>query len=182
MNTLIPIDDDFPYDLPGKQALVALIQKGLPHLDVREEYAVFGDLTHSPTSLIPGRSFVELDNQWTNIKSWLAFRRLDIAKSLGLKPKIVVQGAITARSIALEINRSRNRFLDATDVDWGNTTLSDGAKPFIYTMKILSSSYVYYGEVQIEVISSGVNPNARLLEDGTPRQLEDGSIRLLETA
>lgn len=180
---MIAIDEDFPYDLPGRLAMVALLQKTKPHLDVREGYVVFEDLRLSPIPGTPGRSFIEVDNQWTNVKSFFAFRRLDLGRALGPgNPKITVTGRITAQSIALEINRSRNRFLDDSDVDFSNVTLHNGEGTFYYHMKAKPSSFVYYGEAIIEVNAVGINPFARLLEDGTPRQLEDGTIRLLEQA
>lgn len=180
---MIEIDESFPYDLPGSRAIVALLQKTRPLLDVREGLVLFEDLRHSPTEEMPGRSFIEVINQWTNIKSFFAFRRLDLGKTLGNGiVRIVVVGDITPKAIALEINRSRNRFLEAIDVDFSNSAVFTGRGKHTYIMKALPSSYVYYGQAIIEVESVAFNPYARLLEDGTPRQLETGVIRVLEQA
>lgn len=180
---MIEIDDLFPYDLPGHRAIVALLQKTRPLLDVREGYVKFEDLRHSPIEDMPGRSFIEVDNQWTNIKSFFAYRRLDLGRALGPGViKIVVVGAITPQSIAVEINRSRNRFLDDTDVDFGNSALFKGKGVHRYVLKALPSSFVYYGEAIVEVESVPFNAYARLLENGVARELEDGTIRMMENA
>lgn len=180
---MIETDDLFPYDMPGSRAIVALLQKTRPLLNVREGYVKFEDLRHSPIESMPGRSYIEVINQWTHVKSFFGFRRLDLGRALGPGViRIVVVGPITPLSIATEINRSRNRFLEPLDVDFSNVTLFKGKGVHRYVMKALPSSFVYYGEAIVEVESVPFNAYARLLENGVPRQLEDGTIRMLENA
>lgn len=174
--------DRFPYDRPSFQALVELARREKPNDQIEEGFVLFGDMFFGPTEGTPGRTFIEMFNQKTQLKRWFVFRRLDFNRVLGPNPTITLIGKITPANIAKEINRSREMYLDYTDVDFGSEVLADGSEPFTYVLKALPGSYVYYGQATITVNAIPVQDGVRLLEDGTERTLEDGTTpRLLET-
>lgn len=175
-------EDRFPYNLPSRKALVELARREKPNDNIQDDFVFFGDMFFGPVPGTPGRTFVEMENQLTKVKRWFVYRRLDFARVLGPNPIITVVGKVTPASIAKEINRSREMYLDYTDVDFGADVLHVGGEPYEYILKALPGSYVYYGQAKITVNPIPVVDDVRLLEDGTERLLEDGTQRMLESA
>lgn len=173
--------DRFPYDLPPFRAMVRLIQETYPAFKLTEENAKFSDVFFDPTPDIPGRTFVQVENTILNVKESYVYRRLDLGITFSLGLNIAVNGAITPRSIAEEINRSHGMALDKTDVSWSNIPLVPIGGSVVYRMRALPGSHVWYGETLVTVVPASIPVNARRFEDGQVRYTEDGTIRILET-
>jgi hypothetical protein len=172
--------DRFPYDMPSFDALVKLVQDTKPTWRVETGFVGFGDIFHSPTPDVPGRTYIEMENKLTQKKSWFKYRRLDLAIVLGSTPTITVLEAATPRVIAEEINRSRGMLLTDADVDFSDEVLGGKLSTFTYTLKAKPGSFVYYGQTTVTVNIATVSPYARYLEDGSVRLDESGEVRELE--
>lgn len=172
--------DRFPYDMPSFDALVKLVQDTKPTWRVETGFVGFGDIFHSPTPDVPGRTYIEMENKLVQKKHWFIYRRLDLAIVLGATPTITIMGTATPRAIAEEINRSRGMYLTGDDVDFSKEVLGGKLSTFTYTLKAKPGSFVYYGQTTVTVNIATVSPYARYLEDGSVRLDESGEVRELE--
>lgn len=174
------MSDRFPYDLPSREALCVEIRKISRYKYIEDNLVTFEDMYFSPTRQMPGRTFIEMVDLKTNIKSWFVYRRLDVNIALGSSPIIVLTGDITPKAIVEEINRSRNMHFKEDDFDMSLEKILPTENEYIYTLKTLSGSYAYYGKVDVTIRTTKVPLNVRLLEDGSTRFLESGDYRTLE--
>lgn len=172
----------YDYDMPGREALVKLIQEAKPKLDVNQNNVDFGDPFYSPTQAEPGRTFIELFLLDRGTKAQFAYRRLDMAIAMGNPLQITVDGRVTTKNIVDEINRSRGFALDELDTDYDDYELAPIGTAIYYRMKAKPSSYVWYGETVVQVAPGSAIAGARLMEDESPRLMEAGNPRLLEEA
>lgn len=174
------MSDRFPYNLPSRQALCVEIRELPKYRLIEDNLVTFEDIFFSPTSTNPGRTFIEMIDLKTNIKSWFVYRRLDLNIALGPDPKITIVGKITPRTIVDEINRSRGMTFMEDDLDMSDDVLVSPTDEFVYTLKALSGSYAYYGKVDIVIRTTSVPSNNRYTEDNIPRQLENEEYRTLD--
>lgn len=175
-------EDKFPFGLKSREALVVLHQRTYPKDNIKSETVEFGDMYGDPTPTEPGRTFIELDNKLTRIKRWSAYWRLDIAQVVKSTGALRVKTPITTANIIAEINRSRNMFLTAYDFNLSDTEISDGSAVFDVKLPVLSSSYMYYGELDLTISPVTVDPNIMRQEDNVLMLQEDGTFMLLEEA
>lgn len=173
--------DRFPFDMPARDALVEQVNKDLKR-NYKPEQVSFEDMFFAPLPAIPGRTFIEMTDHITGLKSFFTYRRLDLAhpKALGTNTKITVLGRPTPASIANEINRSRKMTFGPDDISFSTVVVSNEEVSFVYRVKAMTGSYAYFGETDIIVEVVEANPWARYLEDGDPRLMETGEIRELE--
>lgn len=178
---MITISDRFPFDQPSREALVTQI-----NIDLKRNYkpnqVTFEDIFFAPLPAVPGRTFIEMVDLLTGVKSFFVYRRLDLGhqKALGQNTRIKVMGPPTPASIAAEINRSRKFALGPDDVSFSNVAIQHTEDVFVYRLKAMTGSYAYYGEAPITVEVMDSTPFARRLEDGDNRLMESGQIRELE--
>lgn len=173
-------DDNFPYNMPGREALVRLINDTYPGMNMGVSTTEFDPPFFSPTEDTPGRTFIEAHELHKHF--WFVYRRLDLAIALPDNPVIFIDGTITPKSIVEEINRTMGMHFDESDVVMVDIPLVPLGESTTYRMKAKTGSYVWYGEILIEAHSGDITPFTRLMEDGEIRLLEDGNPRLLETA
>lgn len=175
-------DDRFPYNLPGRQALVRLINETYPSYRLDVAYTDFKPPFFSPTIQTPGRTFIQAENTEINADFWFVFRRLDLGILFPQNVEILVDGVITPRKIVEEINRSYDMSFDEEDVLMSNTQLVPLGHSAFYRMRSKAGSFVWYGSALIEVGPLHPPENARTLEDGvTFRFLENGDLREMES-
>ena len=174
------MSDRFPYNLPSRAALCRLIREKPIYRNIKDDLVTFEDMYHAPVAGVPGRTFIEMIDLSTQIKSWLVFRRLDLKIAVAPNTTINIIGQPTPKAIAEEINRSRGMTFGPDDISFSTTPLVGAGDQVEYTLKAMLGSYAYYGECTILVNIVGRPGNARLLEDGSERLLEDGTGRQLE--
>ena len=174
------MSDRFPYNLPSRAALCRLIRENPTYKDITDDLVTFEDLFHSPTSDVPGRTFLEMIDLRKQYKSWFIYRRLGLDLVLGKNSTISLMDIPSPASIAAEINRSRGMTFGPDDISFSTVPLVVKDNQIEYTLKAMLGSYAYYGECTITVNMVTRPGSARLLEDGSERLLEDGTIRQLE--
>lgn len=175
------MSDRFPYNLPSREALCVEIRKLARYVRIEDRYVTFEDMVFSPTVNVPGRTYLEMVDLKTSIKSWFVYRRLDLSIALGPDIYIYIVGKVSPKTIAQEINRSRGMVFGADDISFSDEELVPVSNIVEYRLEAMMGSYAYYGHcnVTVEVIPpSGTIP--RLEEDGTVRLLENGFIRTFE--
>jgi len=178
----------YSYTKRGRDALVDLIQETHPRLGVMDYNVSFEDPIPVPTDTDPGRTYIEMYLQDRGRKESLYYRRLDMAVAMGPVVSITHRDdrTPTHRSIAEEINRQLGFNLNSRDVDFDRIKVHSRQNPFQFTLKAKPTSYVWYGEVTVEVslVSLDSVDDVRLMEDGTGigRLMEDGHFRMLESA
>lgn len=172
--------ETIPFNLTSRQALIELIRKTHPRLNLVEKYARFDPPYHAPTEDFPGRTFIEVEQTDRNLKRWYVYRRLDFnVKFLG-QINIKLASPITPRRIVEEINRSRGMCITDEDVELNDTPIETSGHNVLWTMEALPNSYRWVGSVPVSVEPLDRPTNVRLTEDGAVRLNEDGSYRLLE--
>ncbi|MFO5615042.1 hypothetical protein ACLBQC_31255, partial [Klebsiella pneumoniae] len=82
------MQDIFPYDIASRDALVKLARDDLK-INFKPETVTFEDMFFSPTTIEPGRTFIEMIDITTDIKYMLTYRRLDFAD-----PRAIGEGSI----------------------------------------------------------------------------------------
>ena len=174
------MSDRFPYNLPSRAALCRLIREKPIYRDIKDDLVTFEDMFHAPVGGVPGRTFIEMIDLSTQIKSWFVFRRLDLKMALTKNSTIKIIGTPTPKAIAEEINRSRGMTFGPDDISFSTTPLVVKGDQVEYTLKAMLGSYAYYGECTITVSIVTPPGSTRLLEDGSERLLEDGTVRQLE--
>lgn len=174
------MSDRFPYNLPSRAALCRLIREKPIYRNIKDDLVTFEDMYHAPVEGVPGRTFIEMTDLSTQIKSWLVFRRLDLKIAVAPNSTINITGTPTPKAIAEEINRSRGMTFGPDDISFSTTPLVVKDDQIEYTLKAMLGSYAYYGECTITVNMITRPGSARLLEDGSERLLEDGTVRQLE--
>lgn len=178
---MITTSDRFPFDMSSRDALVTQI-----NIDLKRSYkpdqVTFEDMFFAPLPSIPGRTFIEMVDRLTGLKSYFVYRRLDLAhpKALGTNTRIKVLGLPTPASIAAEINRSRKMTFGPDDISFSTTVIQHDQDVFTYRLKAMTGSYAYFGETDILVEVVEANPWSRYLEDGDARLMETGEVRELE--
>lgn len=173
--------DRFPYDMQGHQALVTLINQTFPHYGLVPSKVEFSEPFHSPTTTEPGRTYIEAENTLYDHFMWFRYRRLDLAIALADIVTIYIDGVITPKRIAEELNRTHSMRFTDRDVLFYDFPLAPAGNTVMYRLRALPSSYVWYGETLIECrpIPSGT-VGQRLMEDGTVRLTESGEPRFIE--
>lgn len=176
------MSDRFPYDTRSREALVQLIRVSENMPNLRDDLVTFEDLYFAPTASEPGRTFIEMIDLETQIKSWYSYRRIDIAnqKCLGPAISIIIQGDPTPANIVREINRAYNMNFDPSDLSYSNELLPVRDNQFVYSMSTLSGSYVYYGTVKVSITVVPTSRWTRYTEIGYIRYTEDSIERTLE--
>lgn len=176
------MSDRFPYDLPSRAALCRLIRETSKHKNIKDEFVSFEDMFYSPTTQIPGRTYIEMVDNLTSIKDWFVLRRLSLSHPdcLGPNPSIKLSGIATPATIAEEINRSRKMSFGPDDISFSTTIINHRDDIFEYELTAMTGSYAYYGSTKVQVEMVEGNQYSRLLEEGSYRLLEDGDIRELE--
>lgn len=173
-------DNQFPYNMQGHEALVRLINDTYPHYQMRPRTTVFGKPFFAPMEGIPGRTFIEAEATERNAFFWFVYRRLDLGVTFRDTPVIYIEGEITPRKIALELNRSYGMNFTERDVAFLDTPLVPLGMSTFYRLRALPGSYVWFGEAVIDVLPLGIPTDARLLESGAVRLMESGAFRLME--
>lgn len=171
----------FPYNMPGHEALVTLINETYPLYDLSYHTTQFGEPFFAPVGEIPGRTYVEADDLKTGRRFWFVYRRLDIAQAFTVTPSVQIEGDITPTRIVQALNHNYGMNFGPDDVRYSDYVMADAGETTIYRVRTLPGSRVWYGEILVECNSTGLPTNVRLLESGQTRLLEDGSIRLLES-
>lgn len=158
-----------------------MIRETPKHQHIESEYVSFEDLFFSPTTEIPGRTYIEMiDNKAGGIKDWFVLRRLDLKTVLGQNSIVRIIGQPSPAAIAEEINRSRNMLFGPDDISFSTNPIITTEEEFSYNLTAMTGSYAYYGSCTLIVqIISGAE-DTRLLEDGSLRLIEDGETRQLE--
>src|SRR5690554_6951609 len=172
--------DRFPYDLPPTQALVRLIQETHPKFKLKARSVAFEPPFHAPTPQTPGRTLIEVLNKERDVKTTFVYRRLDIGRALQHLTQLRLEGPITPTAIVEEINRSFGMYLTPDDVLFSGHVLAPYGSNLRYRLVTLPHSLVWYGEHVFDVITSEHPSGIRVLENGQPRRLEDGSYRYLD--
>lgn len=177
------MQDIFPYDMASRNALVKLARDDLK-INFKPETVTFEDMFFSPTTIEPGRTFIEMIDITTDIKYMLTYRRVDFSdpRAIGEGSILKIVGTLTPKAIAEEINRSRGWKLGPDDVSFDTTPINATTDVVPYTIVAMSSSYAYYGECNILIQRiDDTSDTIRLLENGAARYLENGQIRYLES-
>lgn len=173
-------DNQFPYNMPGHEALVQLINDTYPHYQMRPRTTVFSKPFFTPITTIPGRTFIEAEATERNALFWFVYRRLDLGVTFAETPTIYIEGEITPRKIAEELNRTHGMNFSDRDVVWVDIPVVPLGQSVFYRLRALSDSYVWFGEAIIDVMPLGIPTDARLLENGAVRLMENGDFRLME--
>lgn len=171
----------------GRDALVDLIQEIHPRLGVQDDTVEFEEPFLGPTDAEPGRTFIEMKLLDQGLEIPFVYLRLNMATAMGDPIKINMNFAteVTPENIVRKINRVRGYNLNSRDVEMSRIPIWTQANPYTYTLKAKESSYVWYGETQVEITFSYLTGHERLLEDGSLRLMEEDSkpnYRLLQTA
>lgn len=173
------MSDRFPYNMPPRAALVELVRRTENKPGLRDEYVTFEDLFYSPTDVEPGRTYIEMVDLLTSHKYWYEFRRLDLEnpRCLGPVVNIRLQGEPTPANIALEINRARKMQFGPSDVSFSDELIPYVGNSFVYEMRALSGSYVFYGKTRVVVEVIPTSRWTRYEEDGVTRLTEQNIVR-----
>ncbi|BEG72412.1 virion structural protein [Pseudomonas phage PA1C] len=176
------MSDRFPYNLPSRAALCRLIRETSKHKNIQDEFVNFEDMFFSPTSGVPGRTYIEMIDNKASLKDWFVYRRLELSHPdcLGPNPSIKLSGVATPAAIAEEINRSRKMTFGPDDLSFSTTVINTKDDVFEYELVAMTGSYAYFGSTIVTIEMVEGNQYARLLEDGGYRLMEDGLIRELE--
>lgn len=176
------MSDRFPYNLPSREALVELVRRSENRPTLKDEYVTFEDLFFSPSTMEPGRTYIEMLDKVSNHKDWFEFRRLDLAnpRCLGPLVSIKVMGDPTPANIAAEINRSRKMPFGPSDVSFSDELIPVIGDTFEYEFTALSGSYAYYGKTMVQVEIIPISQWTRYVEAGSIRYTEEGDARNLE--
>lgn len=173
------MSDRFPYNLPSRDALCVEIRKIYRYAHVEDNFVTFEDMFFSPTTNVPGRTYVEMVDLKRNTKGWFVYRRLNLAVALGLNPLIRISGPVTPKAIAEEINRSRSMTFGPDDLSFSTEVLPMMNGELQYKLTAMTGSYAYFGSVNILVEDADFASKLRLFEDRYPRTLENGQYRIL---
>lgn len=178
----------FPYNLPSRQAMVALVQETKPEWRIYDTNVEFNSIRHVPMAGSPGRTFIEVVNRDLGVTRPYFYRRLDLAVTM--EPSLTIPAprgdiGISPREIVEYLNAEYGLRLGRFDVDMSDRKIHPrtGEETRNYILRALPGSYVWFGEVEVllEYDTGDIPDNVRLLESGSVRLLEDGGFRLLET-
>jgi len=177
------MSENFPYDLPSREALITLIDNTYPSLDLPNRSVSFDKQYFSPTMADPGRTFVETFLLGPKTKTWFSYSRLHFEDVYPENVQVSVPSdqPTTSRVVVEALNDQLGSTLDLSDVYYDDTELAPANTGFLYRLTALEGSFVFHGSVIINVVPTseetryGENGTVLYMEDGTVKQMESGS-------